>query len=287
MLVNPRSIGHGTTNRLSHSVGVLTIGQSTRTPRKGITLRDLRRTRTTPAPVLESSLQKKKKNHRAASGTTQEAPSLPAGTAPSTTRGDRHAGLQSVQSAANACLPGLGARPRAGVGLLPRPSPHSVNPVTAPLSPRRLRRSVPPSPEMTDRLSGTRQSSTRLTRPAVATKLLAAVPWVRSGAPCCPCGGRPAKRRSLASEERPPAARASRRQGTPPQKKRTTAQPAGRHRRPLRFPRALLHPQRGATGTPVCSRYSQLRMPACPGSAPDPGQGSGCCHAPHRTRSTR
>ena len=100
--------------------------------------------------------------------------------------------------------------------MLPRPSPHSVNPVTAPLSPRRLRRSVPLSPEMTDRLSGTRQSSTRLTRPAVATKLLAAVPWVRSGAPCCPCGGRPATRRSLASEERPLAARASRRQGTPP-----------------------------------------------------------------------
>ena len=104
--------------------------------------------------------------------------------------------------------------------MLPRPSPHSVNPVTAPLSPRRLRRSVPPSPEMTDRLSGTRQSSTRLTRPAVAT---ATAPWVRSGAPCCPCEGRPATRRSLASEERPLAARASRRQGTPPKKKRTAA----------------------------------------------------------------
>jgi len=199
MLVNPRSIGHGTTNRLSHSVGVLTIGQSTRTPRKGITLRKSTANTDSHAGARQLSPKPKKKNHRAASGTTQEAPSLPAGTAPSTTRGDRHAGLQSVHSAANACLPGLGARPRAGVGLLPRPSPHSVNPVTAPLSPRRLRRSVPPSPGMTDRLSGTRQSSTRLTRPAVATVLVATAPWVRSGAPCCPCEGRPATRRSLTS----------------------------------------------------------------------------------------
>ena len=89
-------------------------------------------------------------------------------------------------------MPAQARRPTPGrrSGCCRAPRRFSVNPVTAPLSPRGLRRYVPPSPKMTDPLSVACQSSTRLTRPAVATQLLAAAPWVRSGAPCCPCGGR-------------------------------------------------------------------------------------------------